>query len=153
MPLDLAAVTSVPLLVDRAYAIAEIAHAGQTRRDRKTPYITHIKRVMARLDRGPLREEVLAVAALHDVLEDSDLTVTDLRNAGIPEVVVAAVWVLTKMRDEDYDAYLSLVKANPLARAVKIADMLDNLSDSPTPAQIRKYAKGLLYLVDENTFG
>jgi hypothetical protein len=49
--------------------------------------------------------------------------------------------------ETDYDDYPERVAASPIAAKVKIADMLSNLADDPTPKQIRKYAKGLLRLV------
>ena len=85
---------------------------------------------------------------LHDVLEDTKTTAHDLLNAGIDEDVVVAVQILTKHPSRSYDEYLKLVKLNDLARHVKIADMLSNLSDSPTIKQIRKYATGLLFLIE-----
>jgi len=49
-------------------------------------------------------------------------------------------------KTKSYEDYLEDVKKNPLARTVKIADMLSNLADNPTKNQIIKYSKGLLYL-------
>lgn len=91
----------------------------------------------------------MATAWLHDVVEDTTETIESLRAAGIPEAVLEAVSVLTK--DDSglsYEEYLALVRANPIACKVKVADMLHNLSDSPTQAQILKYARGLLLLLE-----
>lgn len=121
------------------------AHNGQTRRDRFTPYISHPQNVAERL-RGE-SDEVIMTAWLHDVLEDTKETPDSMRAAGIPESVIEAVQVLTKVPGEDYSVYLTRVKAHPVARKVKIADMLSNLSDSPTDKQILKYAHGLIALL------
>lgn len=123
------------------------AHNGQTRRDCFTPYISHPRNVTEKL-RGE-SDEVIMTAWLHDVLEDTEETPDSMRAAGIPESVIGAVQILTKVPGEDYSVYLARVKAHPIARKVKIADMLSNLSDSPTNKQILKYAYGLILLVDE----
>jgi hypothetical protein len=129
-----------------AASLAASAHGGQMRHDGRTLYITHPMRVAARLSGSP--NEVVAAAWLHDVLEDTKTTVHDMVAAGIPAPVIAAVESLTKRRGEQYTAYLARVKADPIARAVKMADMLDNLTDNPTPKQVVKYATGLLILLD-----
>ncbi|MFO1446665.1 MAG: hypothetical protein U1F61_00700 [Opitutaceae bacterium] len=136
---------SVPAWVGLAAQTAAEAHAGQFRRDGVTPYLKHPEAVVARV-RGDASAE--AVAWLHDVLEDTPLTVEDLRRRGIPDEVVGAVSLLTKGEGCDYGAYLARVRDHPLARKVKIADMLANLSDHPTERQIVKYAQGLLVLMN-----
>lgn len=126
-----------------AELIATNAHAGQFRRDGVTPYITHPEAVAILLcDEGP---EVVATAWLHDVLEDTDVKPRHLREQGLPESVVSAVITLTKW-GTDYDAYLREIKDNPIACRVKIADMLHNLSSSPTRKQIERYTEGVIYL-------
>jgi (p)ppGpp synthase/HD superfamily hydrolase len=131
--------------VQIAELIARRAHAGQYRRDGKTPYITHPERVAAKCKNIP---EAEAVAWLHDVLEDTDITAEDLLQEDIPKEVVTAVELLTK-RGESYEDYLYQLRKNTLARIVKIQDMIDNLSDGPTPRQLRKYAAGLAILAEE----
>ena len=129
-------------LTKSAETIARRGHEGQTRRG-GAPYISHPERVARRVAGDP---EAEAVAWLHDVLEDTDETEESLLAAGIPENVVEAVRTLTKSGDLEYLEYLEQVRQNPLARKVKIADMLDNLSDDPKEKQIIKYARGLLIL-------
>jgi (p)ppGpp synthase/HD superfamily hydrolase len=130
-------------LVTRAAELARLAHADQFRRDGVTPYIEHPAAVARRVAGDPMAE---ATAWLHDVLEDTTVTESNLRSLRIPEEVIAAVRLLTKSSDVAYEDYLQSIKANPLARKVKVADMLCNLADQPTDAQIVKYAKGLLVL-------
>jgi (p)ppGpp synthase/HD superfamily hydrolase len=132
--------------IQTAADIAHVAHEGQFRRDGKTPYIWHPQAVARRLENEDA--ETIAVAWLHDVIEDSDkFGPDDLLNAGMTRRVVDAVMCLTKRRGESYEAYLSAVRANPVALKVKVADMLHNLSDSPTEKQILKYARGLQLLL------
>lgn len=141
---------SLDKLVDIAREIAFRAHAGQHRRDGVTPYTDHLCDVVIRLKRrcGSVTPEMKAVAWLHDVLEDTDITPALLQSAGFGLDVVTAVLAMTKRPDEEYADYLMGVAANPIARQVKIADMLSNLSDDPTDEQILKYSKGLHYLLE-----
>ena len=131
-------------LVARAEKLARSEHAGQFRRDGVTPYVRHPASVAARVAGDPVSE---AIAWLHDVLEDTGMTVEILRAKGMPEEVIAGVTALTKSKDVAYETYLLRIKSNPTAKKVKIADMLSNLSDQPTQKQIVKYAKGLLVLL------
>lgn len=126
--------------------LVEKAHFNQYRRDGKTPYIEHIYAVEKRVSH--FGNDYRAVAVCHDILEDTKVTYSDLENEGVPENILKAVEILTKSDDISYDQYLSCVKKNELARKVKIADMISNLADNPTDKQIKKYAKGLLFLVD-----
>lgn len=135
---------SAPYIVSLAAKIATEAHRGQFRRDGVTPYIGHPAAVAARVSGDPVAE---SVAWLHDVLEDTATTPGDLLAAGVPAEVIQSVVALTKHGDLDYEEYLGVIKANPVAKRVKIADMLANLSDTPSERQIVKYAKGLLVLL------
>lgn len=128
----------------RAATLAKAAHEGQFRRDNATPYILHPAAVVQRVAGDPTAE---AVAWLHDVLEDTAVTADDLRSQGMPEEVVACVLMLTKTEGAKYEDYLAAIRRDPIARKVKVADMLANLSDSPTERQILKYAKGLIILL------
>jgi (p)ppGpp synthase/HD superfamily hydrolase len=127
-----------------AERIAISAHLGQFRNDGTTPYIAHCAAVAARLREEGTDEETLAVAWLHDVLEDCpDWTEERLLGEGIPSRLIAAVKAMTKTMGEDYEDYIGRVKSNALASKVKVADMLCNLSDSPSQKQRLKYARGL----------
>jgi (p)ppGpp synthase/HD superfamily hydrolase len=132
-------------VIELAEQIAREAHAGQFRRDGVTPYIEHPKAVANRLSHDS--EEVISTAWLHDVLEDTRETAESLRDWGMPEVVVEAVVAMTKRDGETYHEYLERVKRNSIARKVKVADMLHNLSDNPTGSQVSKYSRGLLRLL------
>ena len=74
---------------------------------------------------------------LHDVVEDTDVTVNDLKEAGFSDEVVSAVSTITKKAGEDYKEYLNRVKQNPIALRVKIADMEHNsdISRIPNPTE------------------
>ena len=138
-------------LLQTAREIADKAHKGQFRRDGKTPYVFHPIDVRQRVEKRGGSEEAQAVALLHDVLEDTKFTLHDLIQADFSLDIINAVLALSKLNDIDYKEYLNLVKQNDLAREVKIADMLSNLADDPTDRQIKKYAKGLAFLMAKET--
>ncbi len=141
-------------VVAKAQGMACEAHAGQTRRDEITPYIKHPAKVVDILTdwRWEYRDERLwcqmAIAWLHDVLEDTEFTAEDIRNADIPETVIRSVETLTKNPGEDYDAFIQRIvdSKDEDARQVKLADIVANLSDNPKPKQMIKYGKALVAL-------
>ncbi len=74
----------------------------------------------------PVADLIEAAAWLHDVVEDTDITLDDLTELGIPEPVVTAVEALTRRPGEAPDAYYARVGADPIALLVKLADLADN---------------------------
>lgn len=132
--------------VSLARTIAVTAHAGQTRRDGHTPYMTHVEAVVSRVAGQGWRAE--AAAWLHDTVEDTGETLASLTAAGVDLEVVELVDRLTRRAGETYHDFLVRIKANPVAVKVKVADILSNLADSPTDKQIVRYAMALLYLKD-----
>lgn len=135
-------------LVEKAISIALKAHAGQIDKA-GAPYIMHPLRLMMQMK----TENEMLVAVLHDVVEDSDTTLEDLKIAGFPDEVLQAVNILTHRETDSYEQYLAGIKPNPLARAVKLADLHDNsqLSRIKTPLakdfqRIEKYRKAISFL-------
>ncbi len=130
----------IQAMIERARALATEAHAGQTRRN-GDPYITHPQRVASRC------EGLAAVAGwLHDTVEDTAITLDTLREAGFPEAVVEAVDRLSRRDGETYAQFTQRCGQDTLARAVKLADLTDNLSDLPPGKQRDKYELAELYL-------
>ena len=109
--------------LDRALEIAVKAHAGQKDKAGE-PYILHPLRIMMKME----REEEQVVAVLHDVVEDSDLSLEDLRRAGFPDTILEAVDCLTRREGEEYERYVERAAGNPLARKIKVADLDDNMN-------------------------
>lgn len=106
--------------VAKAKALAAMVHAGA--KDKAgDPYIHHPERVASRLE----KPEEKVVAWLHDVVEDTDTTVDDIADMFGADTA-AAVDAVTHREDESWSDYLARAKANPIARAVKIADLIDN---------------------------
>jgi len=67
------------------------------------------------------------VAVMHDIVEDTDITLDDLRNEGFSKQVVSAIECVTKREGEDYDSFIERISLNPLATKVKLADLEDNM--------------------------
>ena len=107
--------------IDLAYEIASKYHAGQLDKSGKD-YINHPVAVAAKLK----SEDEKIVALLHDTLEDTSLTKNDLEAFGFEANIVEAVVAITRLKDEDYFEFIRRVKNNPLAKKVKIADLLHN---------------------------
>jgi len=108
--------------LDEAILLAVKAHFGQ--KDKAgAPYILHPLRLMFRQN----SEAARIAAVLHDVVEDTPVTLEQLRDAGFAEEILAAVQLLTHDPMDTYDQYIARLKSNPIARAVKLADLEDNM--------------------------
>lgn len=110
-------------------SIAEEAHEGQTRHDKKTPYIEHPKAVVAHLASYGGHEALYCAAILHDSIEDSAMTAETLRSRGVPPRVVELVVILSRKKDESYFDYLMRVLKDEEACEIKFSDLHHNLSD------------------------
>jgi len=138
-------------MTETAMQIAYAAHAGQTDKV-GVPYVFHPYHVAEQMK----TEATVTAALLHDVVEDSEYTLDDLRAAGISSEVIRAVDLLTKKSGVDYMEYIKEIKQNPIARAVKIGDLVHNSDttrgciDPPLLEKIKtKYAAALQYLSEE----
>ncbi|BBC24997.1 HD domain-containing protein [Pseudanabaena sp. ABRG5-3] len=136
-------------LLALAIAIATKAHEGQFDKAGK-PYISHPLTVMAQMN--TLESKIVAI--LHDAIEDSALTITDLVQQGFPDFIVKAIAAITKLKGEPYEDYILRVKSNAIARQVKIADLTHNMDISriPNPTEkdfqrLEKYQKVLRQLI------
>ena len=106
---------------EKAYEIAKRAYLGQVDKAGED-YIKHPQKVASFVK----SDEEKAVAYLHDVIEDTELTLEDLYEYGFSKEVIEAVDIITKKKGENYQSYLNSVKKNKLARAVKLADLRHN---------------------------
>lgn len=124
----------------KALAYANEKHKNQKRKD-GTPYIYHPIRVCLLLKERGYDETHQLVGLLHDTLEDTDATVEEIMEFGAD--VAEAVIRLSKNHAESIpEGYFKGIQENPIARAVKNADRLDNLHDainSGNPAFMIKY--------------
>ena len=108
-------------LTNKAIKIAFEAHAGQLDRS-GLPYVLHPIHVAEQMK----DEDTCVVALLHDVIEDTDMTLEDLRTYGFTEAQLEGVRLMTRLEDEDYFDYVRNLKDNPIARVVKIEDLKHN---------------------------
>jgi (p)ppGpp synthase/HD superfamily hydrolase len=108
--------------IEKAVEIAARAHAGQVDKA-GAPYLLHPLRVM--LSVITLEEQMAAV--LHDVVEDTDVTLEDLKAEGFPAQVIEAIQALTKQPGETRLEAARRAARHPVARVVKLADVTDNM--------------------------
>ncbi|MBN2472042.1 MAG: HD domain-containing protein [Anaerolineae bacterium] len=127
--------------LEDAILLAAQAHRGQQDKNGQ-PYILHPLRLMLAVS----GEDAQTAAVLHDVVEDTPVTLDELRAAGFAEAVVAAVDHLTRREGESYEAFIQRIKPHPLARRVKLADLRDNMDvlrldtiDEGAVARLRRY--------------
>lgn len=128
--------------IERAIELAARAHAGQ--RDKGgQPYILHPLRVMMAMTTDAER----IAAVLHDIVEDTSITFDDLAAEGFADEIVTAIRALTKFKGETREQAARRIVRDPIARAVKLADIADNmdLTRIPVPserdhARLREYA-------------
>ena len=110
-------------ILSKAITLALKAHEGQVDKS-GMPYAGHIMRVMAA---GRTIDEKI-VGVLHDVVEDTEWIFEALLDEGFTVHIVDALRCVTKLSDnEPYDEVIARVKSNPLAIAVKINDLADNM--------------------------
>ena len=138
--------------LQRAIEIATLAHKGQFDKSGKD-YIGHPLRVM---EMGKTEEEKI-VGVLHDVIEDTNWTFEALEKEGFSKEVINALRCVTKLSEnENYDDFIERVKKNPLAVAVKINDLSDNMDIRRLPylsdkdvKRLKKYLKAYKKLIGE----
>lgn len=132
-----------------AYALAEKYHAGQMYGDH--PYMYHLNAVVDSIKKkwGDGNRALLAVAVLHDILEDTELTEEELKKA-VGKDVTKFVVALSKVEGEAYEAYIYRVKEFHYSKEVKIHDTLCNLTESimaDSAYRVKKYSNQLQLLV------
>ena len=141
--------------LERAIEIATEAHKGQYDKA-GNDYIGHPLRVM---DMGRTEEEKI-VGVLHDVVEDTEWTFAQLAAEGFSQEVIDALQCITKLSEnENYDDFIERVKKNPLATAVKINDLSDNMDIRRLPylsdkdvKRLKKYLKAYKKLIGEPVY-
>ncbi len=134
--------------LERAIEIAARAHAGQVQHD-GSPYILHPLEVMMQVK----SLEAKMAAVLHDVIEDTAVTMEDLRKEGFSEKVLATVDLLTRKEGQDYLDYLKPIRQNAMALEIKLADLNHNIDLRRLPllseediARMKKYHHAIRYL-------
>ena len=141
--------------LERAIEIATEAHKGQLDKA-GNEYIGHPLRVMTA---GRTTEEKIT-GVLHDVIEDSNLTPEELATEGFSPTIIEALRCLTKLSpNEPYEKYIARIKNNPLAVAVKLNDLTDNMDIRRLPyisdkdvKRLKKYLKAYKQLTSTPTY-
>lgn len=131
--------------IELAISVALQAHKGQLDKGGH-PYILHPLAVMNRVE--SMEEKIVAV--LHDVIEDSEVTIEELRGLGFSEEILTAIQLLTRSTEDSYEEFIDKTIMNRTARNVKIADIQENMNISriKNPMQedynrLEKYRKAL----------
>ncbi len=107
--------------IKQAMRIAYEAHKDQFDKN-GYPYIHHPLHLAEEMD----TEDEIIVALLHDVVEDSKISIKQLKEAGFSDEVITAVSLLTKPKETDYFDYVRQIASDPIARKVKMADLMHN---------------------------
>lgn len=118
----------------RALKLCFEAHKNQTDKS-GMPYVFHPFHLAEQMS----SEVTVITALLHDVVEDTDYTLDDLREMDFGEEVIEALALLTHDDSEPYMDYVARIKENPVARAVKFADLEHN-SDTSRLSVVDDYA-------------
>ena len=113
------------------------------------PYVFHPFHLAEQM----VTEDTTVVALLHDVVEDTDYTIEDLTTMGFSKTVTDAIRLMTHDKTVDYMDYVRAIKENPVARAVKLADLKHNsdttrleIVDEKAKKRVEKYAKAIALL-------
>jgi len=108
-------------MTKRALSLCFEAHKNQ--KDKSgLPYVFHPFHLAEQME----DEETTVVALLHDVIEDTEYTIEDLQKAGFSQSVISAIALMTHDPQVPYMEYVRAIKSNPIARAVKLADLRHN---------------------------
>jgi (p)ppGpp synthase/HD superfamily hydrolase len=119
-------------LMEKALALATKAHAGQQDKQGQ-PYILHPLRLMLQME----TEEEMIAAVLHDVIEDTPMTLDELKQMDFPDSVLDALELLTHdTAGMPYPDYIAAIKGNVLARRVKLADLAHNMDVRRLPVPL-----------------
>ncbi len=137
-------------LTKEALKLSFDAHKDQTDKS-GMPYVYHPFHLAEQMD----TEETVIVALLHDVVEDTDYTIQDIADMGFPQTVIDALELLTHDKGVPYMDYVARIKGNPIASAVKLADLRHNsdvsrldILDEKAIERNKKYEKAIRLLTE-----
>lgn len=132
-------------LTKKALVISFNAHKNQVDKS-GMPYVYHPFHLAEQMK----DEFTTCVALLHDVVEDTDITLGDLKDQGFPREVTDAIALMTHNDAVPYLDYVEKIKDNPIARAVKLADLNHNsdltrldVVDGKALERVEKYKKAI----------
>lgn len=135
-------------MTKKAMKLCFAAHKDQTDKS-GLPYVFHPFHLAEQMH----DEDTTIVALLHDVVEDTDYTFEDLQALGFSHAVVEAIRLMTHPEGMPYMDYVERIKPNPIARAVKLADLRHNSDltrldcvDQKALDRVQKYQKAMALL-------
>ncbi len=135
-------------LTKKALKLSFEAHKNQVDKS-GMPYVYHPFHLAEQME----TEETVIVALLHDVVEDTDYTLEDIRAMGFPDSVVEALALMTHDKSVPYMGYVAKIKENPIAKEVKLADLKHNsdlsrldIIDEKALKRVEKYAAAMRIL-------
>ncbi len=126
-----------------AEKIAELWHRGQVRKFSGVPYITHPVAVAEIFE----NENWKIISVLHDVIEDTEMTLDELICLGVPKKLVEVIDILSRPNNEDYLPYLLRCRNHSIARLIKIADVRHNLIDAHKDRNMKTKLDMALYIL------
>lgn len=136
-------------LTKKAMKMAYEAHKDQYDKS-GIPYIYHPIHLAEQMN----DESTICVALLHDVVEDTDISFEQLSEAGFSDEIISAIKLMTHDDSVPYMEYVRKIKANPIAAAVKLADLRHNSDltrldtvDENVKQRAEKYNKAIQLLL------
>ena len=137
-------------MTKKALSLSFAAHKEQLDKS-GMPYVFHPFHLAEQME----DEDTTIVALLHDVVEDTEYTIDDLRTMGFSKKVCGAIAMMTHDGAIPYLDYVAQIKLNPIARAVKLADLRHNsdasrldVVDDKATERIQKYQKAIALLTE-----
>lgn len=137
-------------LTKKALKLSFEAHKNQVDKS-GMPYVYHPFHLAEQME----TEDAVIVALLHDVVEDTDYTFDDIKELGFSKCVIEALELMTHDKSVPYMDYVAKIKNNPIAKAVKIADLKHNsdlsrldVVDDKARKRVEKYAAAIKLLED-----
>ena len=137
-------------MTKKALKLCFEAHRDQTDKS-GMPYVFHPFHLAEQMT----DEYTVTVALLHDVVEDTDITFEDITGLGFPAEVTDALKLLTHDDAVEYMDYVAKIKHNPIAKAVKLADLSHNsdtsrldVVDEKALKRVEKYAAAIKLLTE-----
>ena len=137
-------------LTKKALSLCFEAHKNQLDKS-GMPYVFHPFHLAEQME----TVETVVVALLHDIVEDTDYTIDDLKNMGFPNTVTDAIALMTHDANTEYMDYVARIKNNPIAKAVKLADLrhnsdttrLDDVTEKDLK-RVEKYTAAIKFLTE-----
>ncbi len=111
--------------LEKAISLAVDGHRGKEDKA-GSPYILHPLRVMFKMD----TEDKMVAAVMHDLIEDTETSLDDLREYGFSTGIIEAIDSVTRRDGEGYEEFIDRAGLHPMGADIKLADLQDNMDMS-----------------------